>query len=468
LVFANTSGTGRAVYTRDHTDVVPRVGFAFAANSRLAIRGGYGIAYAPLELTNNGVGTVPTGGFSSTTNWNTGIAQGTNGQIPVNLLRNPYPAGFVAASGSSLGAGTSLGQGLTLWDHHPSTPYSQQWSLDFQQELPDKSLFDLSYVGSMGIHLTSPREFDYLPAADLALGTGLNTQVPNPFAPFVSIGTLSQPTVARRQLLLPYPQFTSVMEYNNTFGVANYHALNVKYVKQTSRGLNLLVAYSWAKQISNVNAQDAAIGNTNQSTTPQDWGNLKAERSVSEMDVPQNLVVSGNIPLPFGTGRTWFSQKSIANAILGGWTFNPIWTEQSGFPLIMSVATTWGATRPNRAPGQSVKLPGSRSDAQRVAQWFNTAAFTTPPTYTYGTERRTTTDQRKPGLQNVDASLMKSVDFERNLHAQFRVDMFNVANSPHFAPPGMVATTPATYGIITSVLTSPPEREIQFSLKILF
>jgi hypothetical protein len=247
------------------------------------------------------------------------------------------------------------------------------------------------------------------------------------------------------------------MEYNNTFGVANYNALNIKYVKQTSYGLNLLVAYSWAKQISNVNAQDAAIGNTNQSTTPQDWGNLKAERSVSELDVPQNLVVSGNIPLPFGTGRTWFSQKSIANVILGGWTFNPIWTEQTGFPLDMSVATSWLATR-----------PGNRSNAQRVAEWLNTAAFTTPPAYTYGTERRTTTDVRKPGLQNVDASLMKSVDIEGKLQAQFRVDMFNVANSPHFAPPGMVPTTPASYGIITSVLTSPPEREIQFSLKILF
>jgi outer membrane receptor protein involved in Fe transport len=78
LVFANTNGTGRAVYTRDHTNVVPRVGFAFAAHNTLAIRGGYGIAYAPLELTNNGVGTLPSGGFSSTTNWNSAIAQGNS------------------------------------------------------------------------------------------------------------------------------------------------------------------------------------------------------------------------------------------------------------------------------------------------------------------------------------------------------------------------------------------------------
>jgi hypothetical protein len=113
-------------------------------------------------------------------------------------------------------------------------------------------------------------------------------------------------------------------------------------------------------------------------------------------------------------------------------------------------------------------IPGKRSNAQRVAEWFNTAAFTTPPAYTYGAERRTTADVRKPGISNVDASLIKSTGFGDRLSSQFRVDMFNVANSAHFAPPGTSETTPSTYGIITSVLTAPSEREIQFSLKLLF
>jgi hypothetical protein len=389
----------------------------------------------------------------------------------VNLLRNPYPTGFIAPTGKSLGAGTQLGQGLTaaLWDQHPATPYSEQWSFDIQQQFRDNSLLDVAYIGSIGVHLTSVRERDYLPAADLSsYGSALNTLEPNPFAPFVTVGALSQPTVTQRQLLLPYPQFTSVQEVNNTFGVATYNGLSVKYVKHTSHGIDLLVAYTWSKEISNVNGQDAAIGNTNQSTTPQDWGNLSAERSISDMDVPQNLVVSGNVTLPFGTGKKFLNRGGIADKFVGGWSFDPIWIEQSGFPLEISVATTWGATRPNRVPGVSPKITGNRSNAQRVAEWFNTAAFTTPPAYTYGTERRTTPDVRKPGISNVDASLIKETAIGEALRTQFRVDMFNVANSAHFAPPGMTQTTPSTYGIITSVLTAPSEREIQFSLKLLF
>lgn len=474
LVFAETNGVGRAVYTRDHLNIAPRVGFAWAPASDISVRGAYGIVFAPLELTTNGVGTVPNLGFGSMTNWETGQAVGTSGQVPVNLLSNPYPSGFVPSTGSSLGAGTQLGQGLngnntSMWEHHPATPYSEQWSFDIQQQFRDNSLLDMSYVGSIGVHLTSPRELDYLPAADLSIyGSGLNTLEPNPFAPFVSVGALSEPNVAQRQLLLPYPQFTSVMEVNSTFGVATYNGLSVKYVKRAGHSLNLLVSYTWSKEMSNVNAQDAPIGNTNQSTTPQDWGNLQAERSISDMDMPQNLVVSGTAQLPFGTGKKFLNHGGLENKFVGGWSFDPIWIEQSGFPLEMTVATSWGATRPNRVPGASLKIPGKRNNAQRVAEWFNTAAFTTPPAYTYGTERRTTSDVRKPGISNVDASLVKATPFGDRLSSQFRMDVFNVANSAHFAPPGMTVTTPQTYGVISSVLTAPSEREIQFSLKLLF
>jgi outer membrane receptor protein involved in Fe transport len=51
-VFANANGLGRSVYTRDHLNIAPRVGFAFAATPTTSFRAGYGISYAPLELTN--------------------------------------------------------------------------------------------------------------------------------------------------------------------------------------------------------------------------------------------------------------------------------------------------------------------------------------------------------------------------------------------------------------------------------
>lgn len=70
LQFASENGHSRNVYTRVHDNVGPRVAFAYNAQPTTVVRGGFGIAYAPLELSNNAVGFVPNLGFASSTNWN--------------------------------------------------------------------------------------------------------------------------------------------------------------------------------------------------------------------------------------------------------------------------------------------------------------------------------------------------------------------------------------------------------------
>ena len=382
-------------------------------------------------------------------------------------MSNPYPNGQLPITGNTLGASTALGQGLTMWTRNPKTPYSQQWSADVQQQFPGSSLLDIAYIGSHGVHLTSPFEHDFLPDADLNAAT-FTTSVANPFAGVVSIGALSKPTVTLKQLELPFPQFTSVFDVNNTFGSSTYHSMAVKFVKRASHGVTLLTAFTWSKEIANVNGQDAPIGNTNQTTTPQDYNNLQLERATSDMDVPYNFITSANVDLPFGAGKKFLNHGGFEDKAVGGWSATTIWEEQSGFPLEMSVgSTSWGASRVNRVPGVSPLISGKRNNAARVAEWFNTAAFTTPPAYTYGLERRTTTSVRKPGISNVDLSLVKKTQISDRIGTEFRAEAFNILNSAHFAPPGMVEDG-ANYGVITGVLTGPPEREIQFALKITF
>ncbi|HEY1578777.1 MAG TPA: carboxypeptidase regulatory-like domain-containing protein, partial [Terracidiphilus sp.] len=235
LVFADSGSTGRTVYSRQHGNVGPRVGFAFSPQPTTSVRGGFGISYAPLEISSNAVGFVPSLGFSSSTAWN---ISNDNGVTPANLLRNPFPQGFAAPTGSSLGPATQLGQAITVWNHSPPTPYSMQWNFDVQQQFPASVLLDIGYSGSRGEHLTSTFDRDTLNPQYMSLGSGLNTAVPNPFQPFVQIGTLSNATVAQRQLLLPFPQFLSVMEVNNPWGDSNYHSLQVKLVKRMSGGLS--------------------------------------------------------------------------------------------------------------------------------------------------------------------------------------------------------------------------------------
>ena len=463
LVYASTGNTPRTVYSRQHNNVAPRVGFAFSPVPNTSVRGGFGLSYAPLEIANNAVGFSPSLGFASSTSWNTSL---DGGNTPTNLLRNPFPQGLVPPTGSKLGAATQLGQALTVWNHNPSTPYSMQWNADIQQQFPSSILFDLGYSGSRGVHLTSTVDRNTLDPQYLSLGTALTTQVANPFQPYVSIGTLSNATVARRQLLLPFPQFLSVQEVNDPYGESTYHSLQTKLVKRMTNGVTFLVSYTWSKLISNVNAQNAPIGTTD-NTGVQNYYNLGGERSISELDQPHNLIANAVAELPFGRGKYFLgNDPAVLDKFVGGWKLTSIFTEQSGFPLTLSAAGTGAGTRPNLVPGVNPQIQGSRSNQQRVLAYFNTAAFVTPPAYTFGTVGRTFSAVRGPGVQNLDASLQKDTNFE-GLKTELRLEVFNVTNTPHFAMPDM-ARQDAAFGTITSVIPSPPQREMQVALKISF
>jgi hypothetical protein len=97
-------------------------------------------------------------------------------------------------------------------------------------------------------------------------------------------------------------------------------------------------SYTWSKLISNVNAQDAPIGTTDNAGV-QNYYDLRVERSVSELDQPQNLVLNGVIELPFGHGKHFGGNiSSVADKFVGGFQLSTILTEQSGFPLTLSAA----------------------------------------------------------------------------------------------------------------------------------
>jgi hypothetical protein len=369
-------------------------------------------------------------------------------------------------AGNSLGAATQLGQALTVWEHNPQTPYSLQWNFDVQQQFPSSILLDIGYAGSRGEHLTGTFDFNTLNPQYLSLGTGLTTQVSNPFQSYISIGTLANAKVAQRQLLLPYPQFLSVQSLNDPYGASTYHSLQTKLVKRMTNGVTFLAAYTWSKLISNVNGEDAPIGPSD-STGVQNYYNLRAERSVSELDQPQNLIVNGVVELPFGQGKRFLGAVNhLTDKFVGGWKLTSIWTEQSGFPLTLAAAGVGAGTRPNPVPGVNPAIPGKRSNQQRTSEWFNKLAFVIPPAYTFGTVGRTFTSVRGPGVQNLDASVEKDTSFER-VNTEVRAEFFNVTNTPHFAMPDM-AVQDAAFGTITSVIPSPPEREIQFALKVSF
>jgi hypothetical protein len=135
---------------------------------------------------------------------------------PATFLNNPFPNGLSQPTGSKLGPATGLGQAITFSELGDVVPYSEQWNFNVQRILPGAVLLEAGYAGSHGLKLPVNLLLNQLPDSALTLGTALQAQVANPFYGQIANGILSTPTIARAQLLRPYPQYDTVTAVNST------------------------------------------------------------------------------------------------------------------------------------------------------------------------------------------------------------------------------------------------------------
>ncbi len=436
----------------------PRFGFAYAVNSRTAVRGGYGLFFLP----NTGDGAGPANGAEGFVATTTFLSSLDGGITPADRLSNPFPRGVVRGAGGVNGLQTQLGQSLTTVRRNDPSAYAQEWNFDIQRELPANFLIDVAYSGNKGTSLPVNEQFNQLPGQYLALGPALLEQVLNPFAPYVTVGPLSQPKVARGQLLRPYPQFDNVLARNVRDVSTIYHSVQIKLEHRFSYGFTFLGAFTGAKQIggpvANAVVSDPGFQNNY---------DRRADRSLVGFDQSRRLVLSANWELPFGRGKTFLGNSTrLVSLLAGGWQVNSITTIQSGFVLGLTTAVNQtnsfgGGSRPNNS-GKSARLEGPVEE--RLNRFFDTSVFSQPAAFTFGNTSRTLPDVRSPGVVNFDFSFTKNTKIGERFTTQLRGEFFNGFNHPNFGTPGTGFGT-ATFGVISS---AADPRIIQLGLKLLF
>ena len=458
LQFVDVGGNPRRQKATNWNNWGPRFGFAYAAGAKLAIRGGYGLFYLP----NTGDGAGPANGaegFVATTSF---LSSLDGGITPADRLGDPFPRGVTRGPGSSAGLLTQLGQDLTTVRRDDRSAYAQEWNFDVQRELPASFLVDVAYSGNKGTSLPVNEQINQLPDQYLTQRTALLDQVPNPFAPFVSVGPLSQRTIARGQLLRPYPQFGNILERNVRDVSTIYHSVQIKLEHRFSHGVTFLAAFTGAKQIGGPVA-NAVVSDPGF----QDNYNRRADRSLVGFDQSKRLVVSANWELPFGKGKALLgSAPRWLDYAVSGWQFNNITTIQSGFPLGLTTSVNQtnsfgGGSRPDNS-GKSARLDGSVES--RLNRYFDTSVFSQPASFNFGNTSRTLPDVRSPGVVNVDFSFTKITHITERVTTQLRGEFFNGFNHPNFGSPGTTFGT-ATFGVISS---AADPRIIQIGLKLLF
>jgi trimeric autotransporter adhesin len=470
LLFAGVNGAPTQQVRPQKTRFAPRLGFAYSLNEKTTIRAGYGLFWSPVQYS---LGPSVTGygalGFSASTDMVTSL---DGGLTPANYLSNPFPNGLLKPTGSSLGLLTQLGQTVDFVDQNRRGAYVQQYSLDIQRKLPGDLALTLTYVGSRGTHLqiggigNGAININQL-APEFMSRTDLQQQVPNPFFGTAgAVGLLRGATVARAQLLRPFPQFGNVLMRGASGANSVYNAFTVKTQKRLAQGLSFVTSYTFSKLLDSVTGQSNffAVDSTTDVINAYNFAN---EYSLSGVDTPHRFLFSGSYELPFGKGKPLLDGGAWLDRLVGGWQLNANIALQSGFPLSIGQAVNNTnafslGQRPNVVEGAQVATSGSIS--QRIDGYLNAAAFTLAPANTFGNAPRTL-GVRSPGQRNVDLSILKNTAIFERLKAQFRLEAINAFNTPIFRAPN-TSLGNANFGRITAQANFA--RVVQLSVRLMW
>ncbi len=459
LVFPGVEGRARTPYNNYFDQWQPRVGFAWAVRPRTVLRGGLGLYYSFGDQKN----VAP--GFNQRTDYITSLDDGlTPFRTSTNSLSNPYPNGAEPPTGASLGLSTSLGRGVSFDLPTRRVPRAWHYSFGVQQELPGHILLDVKYSGSKTNRMTLNTQWDVITEAQRAQGQSnpafLDTLLPNPF-----FGILPITSPLGRPLELPawrfmrsYPEFDGVTEFTNPGARAFYDSLQVRgekriYGTSASRGLTFILAYTWSKEFE----QNHYLNN----------GSFRDEKPIYEVaffDRTHNVAFSGVWNLPIGKGQVFASNASgILGGLLNNWAFDWIFTYGSGVP------TGW--------PDADFSCSDYKVPDRAFAQWFNNdvSCYKERARWT----RRVVPD-RFPWIHNhwepqLSTALQKRFSMTERLGLQFRVEAFNVTNTPIFPGPNLDFTKKPElksgrwtgFGTVNLQQQNFP-RNIQVSAKILF
>ncbi len=302
------------------------------------------------------------------------------------------------------------------------TPYTLQWSLMIQRQLPGQFVVETGYSGSVSHKLSA-----YL---------FVNNAPPGPGA--------IQP---RRR---PSPELGVVTPIAPVVN-ANYHSARLRVEKRLSGGLSFVSAYTWSKAIDDGRSRASA----GQGDAAQRVDRLDLERALSDYDIRHifRLGLTYDLPAP-----------GFARSLLAGWQIGSIFNYLSGNSFTIQAKGDANDGQKNRranvVSGVDWRLPaGQRSPAR----WFNTNAFVEPAPFTYGDAGRNIVTG--PNQIGLDTSIMRNFTLREDHRLEFRAEMFNLPNHPNFARPDVRSVGVVGFGRLNRALSG---RQIQFALKYVF
>src|SRR5689334_10447254 len=308
-------------------------------------------------------------------------------------------------------------------------PRYQEWNLQVEQALGQKTSLSLNYVGNHGIHET----------------------VQNPsLNAFGAFGDLP---------LNPADQRFSTVTQISSSAVSNYNGVTASLVHR-STNLTVQANYTWSHALDEIsNGGILQFGqNTNFSPINAfDPFNLRSNYGNSDYDTRQyfSLNYVYNVPHKFGP-----------SALLGGWVLSGTAFARAGLPFTVVDSNAFGILQGFNygfTNITSVSVPANFSGAGGQTCTSNAANPATPcllasnfsPAVNgFGNQRRN--QFTGPSYFNTDLSITKNFKIPHWEGASLGVgaQFFNILNHPHFDQPDADIASP-TFGSVINPVSSP-------------
>jgi hypothetical protein len=377
---------GTPLYQMTYGNVAPRIGVAYQLRGGpdwvSVLRGGFGVFYD--------LGSTSLGGASSYFPF---IAINSFSPVPFPLSpQNAAPPVLTTSLPASL---------IVVAEPDLKLPRTYEWNAALEQSLGSSQTLSLTYIGAVGRDLL---------------------RVTNLLAPSANFG------------------FVNVTDNSAT---SDYHALQLKFQRRFSGGLQALASYTWSHSI-DIASTDAFATYLN---TPSSVANPNIDRGNSDFDIRHAFTagVTYNLPSP--------ERSKFAHSALGSWSLDSFIFARTAPPVDVVGAIEFADgialyPRPDVVPGVPLVLHGSQYPGGKA---FNPAAFTPPPTGQQGDFGRNVL--RGFGAWQADVAFQRQFQLTEKVGLRFRGEFFNLFNHPNFGPPDNNLTD-ALFGQSTQTLAS--------------
>ena len=370
---------GTPLYQTTYGNVAPRFGLAWQVGAKQnwisTLRGGFGAFY-----------DLGQGSLGATTSY---FPYFTNRNIPQMPTPFPLSPGDAAPPAFTLNPPVS---NIIVADPHLKLPRTWQWNVALEQAIGGSQSLSLTYVGAIGSNLLRPTNlFDV------------------------------------------NPNFQAISLTDNS-ATSDYHALQLKFQRRMSHGLEALASYTFSHSIDSSSTDAYA----NYLSTPGLVANPNIDRGNSDFDIRHSFTSGVSFDLP-SRGR--------------GWSVDAFLLARSAAPVnvIGGAYNTAGISlqpRPNvnkRMPGE---LYGSGYPGGKI---FNKAAFAAAPAGQQGDFGRNVL--RGFGTSQADIGVQRMFRVTERIGLRFRAEFFNLLNHPNFGPPTNSLTN-ALFGRSTQTLAN--------------